>query len=99
MRAYMLVRGSIIAQPIESQGNKNLFSTIMQANYAGFARQSSTSLRARRLPGPGTLGSLRLGPTVRDRLARLAGESAVIDCNQLSTSLMARLTWDCAHGT
>ena len=31
--------------------------------------QSSTSLRARRLPVPGTLGSFRLGPTVRDRLA------------------------------
>ena len=28
---------SIIAQPIESQGNKKFFSTAMQGNYAGFA--------------------------------------------------------------
>ena len=33
----MLACASIIAQPIESQGNKNFFSTIMQGNYAGFA--------------------------------------------------------------
>ena len=46
---------------------------------------SSTSLRGRRLPVPGTLGSFRLGRTVRDRLARLAGESALIDCNPSST--------------
>ena len=49
--------------------------------------QSSTSLRVTRLPVPGTLGSFRLGPTVRGRLARLAGELALIDCNQSSTSL------------
>ena len=34
----MLVCASIIAQPIESQGNKKFFSTIMQGNYAGFAQ-------------------------------------------------------------
>src|SRR5271163_5331395 len=38
MRAYMLDCASIIAQPIGSRGNKNLFSTIMQWNYAGFAQ-------------------------------------------------------------
>jgi hypothetical protein len=34
----MLVCASIIAQPIESQGNKIISSTIMQGNYAGFAQ-------------------------------------------------------------
>jgi hypothetical protein len=34
----MLVCASIIAQPIESQGNKNFLSTIMLGNYAGFAQ-------------------------------------------------------------
>ena len=34
----MLVCASIIAQPIESRGNKFFFSTIMQGNYAGFAQ-------------------------------------------------------------
>ena len=34
----MLVCASIIAQPIESQGNKKIFSTIMQGNYADFAQ-------------------------------------------------------------
>ena len=34
----MLARASIIAQTIESQGNKNVFSAIMQGNYAGFAQ-------------------------------------------------------------
>src|ERR1700730_15001908 len=38
MRAYMLARASIIAQPIESRGNKFFFSTTMQGNYAGFAQ-------------------------------------------------------------
>jgi HEPN domain len=36
--------------------------------------KSSTFLRVRRSPVRGTLGSFRLGPTVRGRLARLAGE-------------------------
>ena len=34
----MLVCASIIAQPIESQGNKKFFSTAMQGNYAGIAQ-------------------------------------------------------------
>jgi hypothetical protein len=34
----MLVCASIIAQPIESQGNKKVSSTIMQGNYAAFAQ-------------------------------------------------------------
>jgi hypothetical protein len=33
----MLAGASIIAQPIESQGNKKSLSTTMQGNYAGFA--------------------------------------------------------------
>ena len=58
--------------------------------------QLSPFLHAPRLPDPGMLGSFRLGPTVRDRLARPAGESALMDRHQSSTNLMARLTWDCA---
>jgi hypothetical protein len=38
MRADMLVCASIIAQPTESQGNKNFLSRNMHGNYAGFAR-------------------------------------------------------------
>jgi hypothetical protein len=34
----MLVCASIIAQPIEPQGNKNFAPTIMQGNYAGFRK-------------------------------------------------------------
>ena len=34
----MLACASIIAQPIESQGNKNFHSKIMQGNYAGFVQ-------------------------------------------------------------
>ena len=34
----MLVCASIIAQPIESRGNKFFFSRTMQGNYTGFAR-------------------------------------------------------------
>jgi hypothetical protein len=34
----MLICASIIAQPIESQGNKIFLSQIMHGNYAGFAR-------------------------------------------------------------
>jgi hypothetical protein len=37
MRPYMLDCANIIAQPVESQGNKKYFSITMQGNYAGFA--------------------------------------------------------------
>jgi hypothetical protein len=39
MRVDMLDCASIIAQPIESEGNKIISSTIMQVNYAGFAQE------------------------------------------------------------
>ena len=42
----MLVCASIIAQPIESQENKNFSSRTMQGNYAGFA-QSVVAMRVR----------------------------------------------------
>ena len=52
----MLVCASIIAQAIESEGNKKSFSRIMQGNYAGFAAWFQ-----RRLPfiGVGDKGGYR----------------------------------------
>jgi hypothetical protein len=61
----MLAGARTIAQPIESQGNKKV-SAIMQGNMLvsrSQSSQSSTSLRATRLPVRGTLGSSPLGPT------------------------------------
>ena len=73
----MLVCASIITQPIEAQANKNSRKRIMQANYAGFARSVvavADFFTRQRAPIPGMIGSFPLGPTVRVRLARLAGE-------------------------
>jgi len=103
MRTHMPGRTSIIAQTIETQGNKNFFAALMQVHCAGSRRQSSQSLttfRTTRRPLPETLGlgSFRLGSAATVRLARRTGGLPLMACNQSSTRFTARLTWDWVYG-
>jgi hypothetical protein len=69
----MLVCASIIAQPTESQGNKNFLSRIMHGNYAGFARSvvaicASGACRFQALAATAGIGCSKACPTPTDRM-------------------------------